>query len=60
MQRGPAQAKKDRSRGMLVFLIYPAFLRPAADWAGSVLPWVVTRGRNFVKCCENDRIIIEM
>jgi hypothetical protein len=44
-----AQTKKkvDNAAACLCFLNYLAFLRPAADRALSVLPWVVSRGRSY-------------
>jgi hypothetical protein len=38
--------KKDNAAACLRFLNYLAFLRPAADRAASILPWVVSRGRS--------------
>jgi hypothetical protein len=38
--------KKDNAAACLCFLKYLAFLRPAADRAVSVLPWVVSPGRS--------------
>jgi hypothetical protein len=34
--------KKDNAVACMCFLNYLAFLRPAADWVVSVLPWVVS------------------
>jgi hypothetical protein len=39
------QARTDNAVACLCFLNYLAFLRPAADWAVSILPWVVSRDR---------------
>jgi hypothetical protein len=55
------QHQKDNAAACLCFLIYLTFLRPAADRAVSILPWVVSRGRShgflwadsiFCKCDE--------
>jgi hypothetical protein len=35
--------KKDNAAACLCFVNYLAFLRPAADQAVSILPWVVSR-----------------
>jgi hypothetical protein len=48
MQRGPSrQQNKDNAAACLCFLNYLAFLRPEADRAVSILPWVVSRGRSY-------------
>jgi hypothetical protein len=39
--------KKDNNAACLCFLNYQAFLRPAADRAVSILPWVVSRGCSY-------------
>jgi hypothetical protein len=39
--------KKDNAAACLCFLIYLAFLRPAADRAVSIHPWVVSPGRSY-------------
>jgi hypothetical protein len=39
--------KKENAAAWLRFLNYLAFLRPAADRAVSILPWVVNRGRSY-------------
>jgi hypothetical protein len=39
------QATKKNS--CLCFLNYLASLRPAADWAVSILPWIVSPGRSY-------------
>jgi hypothetical protein len=39
--------KKDNAAACLCFLNYLAFLRPAADRAVSILPWVVSPGRSY-------------
>jgi hypothetical protein len=42
------RAKKEtKIDNCLCFLNYLAFLRPAADRAVSILPWVVSRGRSY-------------
>jgi hypothetical protein len=55
-KEGQASNKKRKSRGLLqkekaaaclCFLNYLAFLRPAADRALSILPWVVSPGRSY-------------
>jgi hypothetical protein len=48
-KRGPTKqaTKHDNAAACLYFLNYLAFLRPAAEWAVSVLPWVVSRGRSY-------------
>jgi hypothetical protein len=46
-QEGQAGNKIDNAAACLCFLIYLAFLRPAADRAVSILPWVVRRGRSY-------------
>jgi hypothetical protein len=43
-KEGQASTKKDNSLG---FLNYLAFLRPAANRAVSILPWVVSPGRSY-------------
>jgi hypothetical protein len=43
-KRAKQATKKDNR---LYFLNYLAFLRPAADRAVSILPWVVSRGRSY-------------
>jgi hypothetical protein len=48
MRRGPSGKQKiDNSAVCLCFLNFLAFLRPAADRAVSVLPWVVSRVRKY-------------
>jgi hypothetical protein len=47
VQRGPSSNKIDNAAACLCFLNYLAFLRPAADWAVSILPWVVSPGRLY-------------
>jgi hypothetical protein len=44
-KRAKHATKKDSAAACLCFLNYLAFLRPAADRALSILPWVVSRGR---------------
>jgi hypothetical protein len=39
--------KNDNAATYLCFLNYLAFLRPAADRAVSILPWVVSPGRSY-------------
>jgi hypothetical protein len=39
--------KKDYAAAFFCFLNYLAFLRPAADRAVSILPWIVSRGRSY-------------
>jgi hypothetical protein len=43
-KKGETGNKKDNC---LFFLNYLVFLRPAADRAVSMLPWVVSRGRSY-------------
>jgi hypothetical protein len=45
-KEGKAGNKKDNAAACLCFLNYLAFLRPAADRAVSLLPWVVSPGRS--------------
>jgi hypothetical protein len=47
MQRGPSRQQKDNAAAGLCFRNYLAFLRPAADRAVPILPWVVSRGRSY-------------
>jgi hypothetical protein len=42
-----ATKKSDNAAACLCFLNYVAFLRPAADRAVSILPWVVSRDRTY-------------
>jgi hypothetical protein len=46
-KEGQAGNKKDNAAACLCFLNYLAFLRPAADRAVSILPWVVSPGRSY-------------
>jgi hypothetical protein len=46
-KRVKKEQKKDNAAACLCFLNYLAFLRPAADRAVSILPWVVSRGRSY-------------
>jgi hypothetical protein len=46
-KEGKAGNKKDKAAACLYFLNYLAFLRPAADRAVSILPWVVSPGRSY-------------
>jgi hypothetical protein len=46
-KRAEQATKKDNAAACLCFLNYLAFLRPAADWAVSILPWVVSPGRSY-------------
>jgi hypothetical protein len=46
-KEGRAGNKKNNAAACLCFLNYLAFLRPAADRAVSILPWVVSRGRSY-------------
>jgi hypothetical protein len=39
--------KKDNAAACLCFLNYLASLRPAADRAASILPWIVSPGRSY-------------
>jgi hypothetical protein len=41
------QIKDDAAACLCFFLNYLVFLRPAADRAVSILPWVVSRGRSY-------------
>jgi hypothetical protein len=44
MLRGPS---RQQQKNCFYFLNYLAFLRPAADRAVSILPWVVSPGRSY-------------
>jgi hypothetical protein len=46
-KEGQAATKEDNTAACLFFLNYLAFLRPGADRAVSILPWVVSRGRSY-------------
>jgi hypothetical protein len=46
-KRAKLAKQKDNTAACLCFLNYLAFLRPAADRAVSILPWVVSRGRSY-------------
>jgi hypothetical protein len=46
-KRAKQATKKDNAAACLCFLNYLAFLRPAADRAVSILPWVVGPGRSY-------------
>jgi hypothetical protein len=46
-KRAKQEIKKDNAAACLCFLNYLAILRPAADWAVSILPWVVSPGRSY-------------
>jgi hypothetical protein len=46
-KRAKQATKKDNAAACLCFLNYLAFLRPAADRAVSILPWVVSPGRSY-------------
>jgi hypothetical protein len=46
-KRAKQATKKDNAAACSCFLNYLAFLRPAADRAISVLPWVVSRGCSY-------------
>jgi hypothetical protein len=46
-KRAKQATKKDNAAACLCFLNYLAFLRPAADRAISILPWVVSPGRSY-------------
>jgi hypothetical protein len=46
-KRASAGHMKNNAAACLCFLNYLAFLRPAADRAVSLLPWVVSRGRSY-------------
>jgi hypothetical protein len=46
-KRDKQATKKDNAAACLCFLNYLAFLRPAADRAVSIHPWVVSRGRSY-------------
>jgi hypothetical protein len=45
-KRAKQATKIDNAAACLCFLIYLEFLRPAANRAVSILPWVVRRGRS--------------
>jgi hypothetical protein len=46
-KRAEQATKIDNATACLCFLNYLAFLRPAADRAVPMLPWVVSRGRSY-------------
>jgi hypothetical protein len=46
-KRAKQATKIDNAAACLSFLKYLAFLRPAADRAVSILPWVVSRGCSY-------------
>jgi hypothetical protein len=46
-KRAKQATKKVNAAACLCFLKYLVFLRPAADRAVSILPWVVSRGRSY-------------
>jgi hypothetical protein len=46
-KRAKQATKKDNAAACLCFLNYLAFLRPAADRAVSILPWVASPGRSY-------------
>lgn len=47
-QRERRRQQKIQSRGLLMLVFNdPAFIRPATDQAGYLLPWVVSQGRSF-------------
>jgi hypothetical protein len=46
-KRAKQATKKDNAAACLCFLNCLAFLRPAADRAVFILPWVVSRGRSY-------------
>jgi hypothetical protein len=46
-QRERRRQQKIQSRGLLMLVFNdPAFIRPATDQAGYLLPWVVSQGRS--------------
>jgi hypothetical protein len=47
MQRGPSRQQKRTTPRLACFLNYLAFLRPEADRAVSILPWVVSPSRSY-------------
>jgi hypothetical protein len=47
-KKSSAGNNKDNTAACSCFLNYLAFPRPAAEWAGSILPWVVNQGRPYL------------